>query len=275
MFGYVTADFARLTDAQRQRYHSVYCGLCRVLSAQYGVVSALALSYDLTFLTLLLNALYEPQETVGTDCCLRHVTKPQSWAKTEFTDYAAAMNCLLSYESRRDDWADEHRLHAAVSMGLLSAGAKRAAARAPQKAAALRHYLEQITRLEQDRTQYSEGPANAFGALMAELFTVREDRWQPVLARFGRSLGKLIYFMDAACDLREDRKRGCYNPLALLGVTDGARFRPQLQVLAGDAAAEFERLPIVQDAGLLQNILYSGIWTRFSAMFETQQEETV
>lgn len=42
---------------------------------------------------------------------------------------------------------------------------------------------------------------------MAELFTVKADRWTPVLRQFGRSLGKLIYFMDAACDLEEDRKR--------------------------------------------------------------------
>lgn len=56
---------------------------------------------------------------------------------------------------------------------------------------------------------------------MAELFTVKADRWTPVLRQFGRSLGKLIYFMDAACDLEEDRKKGQYNPLALLGIQSG------------------------------------------------------
>lgn len=60
---------------------------------------------------------------------------------------------------------------------------------------------------------------------MAELFTVKADHWTPVLRQFGRSLGKLIYFMDAACDLEEDRKKGQYNPLALLGVQSGADFR--------------------------------------------------
>ena len=47
----------------------------------------------------------------------------------------------------------------------------------------------------------------------------------------------------------------------------------QLMLLAGDAAEAFERLPIVQDAALLQNILYSGVWTRFDAAFRTKQEE--
>ena len=143
----------------------------------------------------------------------------------------------------------------------------------PEKAAAIRAALQTITQAEEDRTAYSEAPANAFGELMAELFTVKADHWTPVLRQFGRSLGKLIYFMDAACDLEEDRKKGQYNPLALLGIQSGADFRPQLTLLAGDAAEAFERLPIVQDAAILQNILYSGVWTRFEAAFRTKQEE--
>ena len=183
------------------------------------------------------------------------------------------MNCLLAYENRRDDWHDDQKLSAAAAAGLLGPGAKRAAAQYPEKAAAIRAALQTITQAEEDRTAYSEAPANAFGELMAELFTVKADRWTPVLRQFGRSLGKLIYFMDAACDLEEDRKKGQYNPLALLGVQSGADFRPQLTLLAGDAAEAFERLPIVQDAAILQNILYSGVWTRFEAAFRTKQEE--
>ena len=44
MFGYVIADLGRLTEAQRLRYHSVYCGLCRALYADYGA----ALRYDVS-----------------------------------------------------------------------------------------------------------------------------------------------------------------------------------------------------------------------------------
>lgn len=275
MFGYVIADLARLDEAQRARYHSFYCGLCRALYRDFGPVPALALTYDMTFLVLLLSALYEPAERSGAARCLRHPAQMQQWGQTEFTGYAAAMNCLLAYENCLDDWQDDKRLSAAAAAGLLTSGAKKAAALYPDKAAAIRSALRSITQAEQDRTTYSETPANAFGELMAELFALRDDRWTPVLRLFGRSLGKLIYFMDAACDLAADRKKGQYNPLALLGVSDGAAFRPQLTLLAGDAAEAFERLPIVQDAALLQNILYSGVWTRFDAAFRTEQEESI
>ena len=92
MFGYVIADLARLDEAQRTRYKSVYCGLCRALFHSYGPVPALALTYDMAFLTLFLSALYEPAEKTGAARCLRHPAQAQSWTQTELTGYAAAMN---------------------------------------------------------------------------------------------------------------------------------------------------------------------------------------
>lgn len=274
MFGYVIADLPRLNAAQRARYHGIYCGLCRALYASYGVAPALALTYDMAFLTMLLSALYEPDEQCGSARCARHPLRPQPWVQTEFTVYAAAMNCLLAYENCRDDHNDEGSFASAAAMRLLARGAKKAAAAYPAQAEAVRDALARITRAEADRSAYSETPANAFGDLMAALFTVKDDRWTPVLQEFGRSLGKLIYFMDAACDLARDRKKNQYNPLALLGVTDGASFLPQLELLAGDAADAFSRLPVVQDAAILENILYSGVWTRFSAAFARQEGHT-
>lgn len=134
----------------------------------------------MAFLTLFLSALYEPAGAVW------RVTLPApsgagaSWTQTAFTGYAAAMNCLLAYENRRDDWHDDQKLSAAAAAGLLGPGAKRAAAQYPEKAAAIRAALQTITQAEEDRTAYSEAPANAFGDLMAELFTVKADRWTPV-----------------------------------------------------------------------------------------------
>jgi hypothetical protein len=34
----------------------------------------------------------------------------------------------------------------------------------------------------------------------------------------------------------------------------------------------FERLPIVENAGILRNILYSGIWTKFAAVYKRRKE---
>ena len=134
MFGYVIADLGRLTEAQRLRYHSVYCGLWRALYADYGAAGALALTYDMTFLTLLLAALYEPEERSGAARCLRHPVRAQQWASSEFPAYAAAMNCLLAWENCRDDWADEKKLSAAAAGAMLAPGASTRRRRRPSAA---------------------------------------------------------------------------------------------------------------------------------------------
>lgn len=233
MFGYVIADLARLDEGQQTRYKSFYCGLCRALYRGYGPVPALALTYDMAFLTLFLSALYEPAEQSGASRCLRHPAQAQSWTRTAFTGYAAAMNCRRPMRTAGTTGTTIKSFPRQPPQGLLGPGAKRAAAQYPEKAAAIRAALQTITQAEEDRTAYSEAPANAFGELMAELFTVKADRWTPVLRQFGRSLGKLIYFMDAACDLEEDRKKGQYNPLALLGVQSGAGLPPAADASGG------------------------------------------
>ena len=34
-------------------------------------------------------------------------------------------------------------------------------------------------------------------------------------------------------------------------------------MMVADCTQEFEQLPIVQDADLLRNVLYSGIWSKY------------
>jgi hypothetical protein len=40
-------------------------------------------------------------------------------------------------------------------------------------------------------------------------------------------------------------------------------FSGMLNMLAGECAACFERLPLADDLGILRNILYSGVWARY------------
>ena len=56
MFGYITADARLLTEEQQTRYAACYCGLCRRLGRECSAVSRLTLTYDMTFLVLLLSS---------------------------------------------------------------------------------------------------------------------------------------------------------------------------------------------------------------------------
>ena len=59
MFGYVIPDRAALSPEAQSRYRSAYCGLCRRIDALHGLRGRFSLSYDLTFLNILLCSLYE------------------------------------------------------------------------------------------------------------------------------------------------------------------------------------------------------------------------
>ena len=63
MFGYVLVNPQTLEEGEKQRFRACYCGLCRALKARYGDAGRLTLSNDMTFLSMLLSALYEPEET--------------------------------------------------------------------------------------------------------------------------------------------------------------------------------------------------------------------
>ena len=58
MFGYIVTYPEALSRERQQRFKAMYCGLCRTLRKRHGFLTSSTLSYDLTFLALLLNALY-------------------------------------------------------------------------------------------------------------------------------------------------------------------------------------------------------------------------
>ena len=106
MFGYVLVNPQTLEEGEKQRFRACYCGLCRALKARYGDAGRLTLSNDMTFLSMLLSALYEPEETQGALRCPLHPLKKRPYTQSAATDYAADMNILLAYYKCRDDAQD-------------------------------------------------------------------------------------------------------------------------------------------------------------------------
>ena len=77
------------------------------------------------------------------------------------------------------------------------------------------------------------------------------------------ALGRYIYLADAAVDFDRDRKKNRYNPFLAMGVDDPARWEQYLVLAMGRCTEYYERLPLVQDKDILDNILYSGIWMEY------------
>ena len=100
--------------------------------------------------------------------------------------------------------------------------------------------------------------------MMAAVFHWKDDRWTPVVRDMAFALGELVYLEDACVDLKKDGKKNRYNPLLALwgGERPLESYEPMLLMLAGQCAQALDRLPLVQDAGILREIVYSGVWSR-------------
>ena len=264
MFGYVMASVSELCKEEQARYQSVYCGICRRIRQQSSNAARLTLSYDMAFLALLLMSLYEPEETGGDRACKLHPLHPRLWTDNEFIRYGADMNVALAYYKALDDHHDDHKASAKLLAKTLEKDCRQIRTRYPRQCAAIEECIGQLSRLEAENCQNPDEPAGCFGRLMGELLVYHEDMWAETLRQVGMALGRYIYLADAAVDYRKDQKKGSYNPFLAMGMAeDTAQWELYLVMAMGRCTDFYERLPLVQDKHILDNILYSGVWVEY------------
>ena len=264
MFGYVLTNCKTLTDEQRMRFKAMYCGMCRTLKQRYGHLERMTLSNDMTFLALLHSALYEPEEISGREKCLPHPIKPHEYVQTAFMEYAVDLNVALAYHKCRDNWQDDKNPAFAAASSLLKKAYKKACGYRPEKCRAIEEWMAEIAEYEK-RGGEIDPPMNMTGRMMGILFAYQDDVWAESLYKMGDALGRFIYFMDAYEDLPRDVKHGKFNPLrTMMDQPDYEDIcRDALMMMIADCAEEFERLPIIRDADLIRNIIYSGVWAKY------------
>ncbi|MGI6705758.1 MAG: DUF5685 family protein [Clostridia bacterium] len=265
MFGYVVANKEALEPDALQRYQSCYCGLCRTLGKRFGQTGRMTLTYDMTFLILLLASLYEPDNVNGSERCLVHPTKQHQYWYNQFTAYAADMNIVLAYHKLLDDWQDEKNILSYAAAKMLKKRYERLKIKYPRQCDTIIRSLNELRILERKENYDLDTAANCFGSLMSELFVFQEDNWAPTLRRMAAALGRFIYTMDAYEDIKDDIQKQRYNPLRTMYEEDyfEERCKDILTLFISECAMEFEKLPIIQDNEILINILYSGVWTKY------------
>ena len=267
MFGFVTAHLAELDDAQKRRYQAVYCGICRQIRDRCGQRARLCLSYDMTFLALLLMSLYEPEEASGPNACGLHPIKKRPWVDSEIIRYCADMNVALAYYNCLDNWQDDRSLPSHILAQWLEPSLQEIRRRWPRQCQAIESCIQDLSQLEKDGCPNPDAPAGCFGSLMAELLVYQEDLWAADLRETGYHLGRFIYLADAAVDYRKDKRKHKYNPYLAMGSEENyPQWEEYLVMAMGRCTTHFEKLPLVQDKPLLDNILYSGVWINFGRM---------
>lgn len=275
MFGYVVAHKPELRMREFHKYKAYYCGLCKVLRDKYGFLGQITLTYDMTFLVMLLTSLYEGESHVEEKRCIVHPLKKQKMLYNEFTEYAADMNIVLTYFKLMDDWKDEKSKVGFAGMRLLHKTYLKLQEKYPGKCQVIRKSMKLLSRCEERNEENIDLTARYFGELMSELLVYKQDVWEKTLRRLGFYLGKFIYVMDAYDDVDKDMEKGSYN--ALIPLREKEDFddicRDMMNSILAECTSQFERLPCIEDAEILRNILYAGVWSRFDKKLREKNQE--
>ena len=140
-------------------------------------------------------------------------------------------------------------------------------------------YLEQngcylmLHRTKKKNDMNLDAAANLSGEMLGELYVWKKDVYERDLRELGFYLGKFIYLCDSFEDVEQDIKKKNYNPL--IARSSRADFeqesRQMLEDMMARACRAFECLPLIDDAPIMRNILYSGIWLRFESAAEKRK----
>lgn len=274
MYGYVVVNKPELRFREFDVYRSYYCGLCDALGSEHGVLSRMTLSYDFTFLVMLLTGLYEPEVKVCDKRCAVHQIKKHTFRRSEATDYVADMEILLAYYKCLDDWKDDKNIAAKLELVYFKKKIRSIEQRYQQQAQVIREKLEKLSEYESLNETDIDTVSSCFGDIMAAVIVMKDDEWKETLQRLGFYLGKYIYILDAYDDLLGDIKKNRYNMLKayceredfeefILGILNG---------VMSQCARQYEFLPIIQDTEILKNIIYSGVWTRYEQARKRRME---
>ena len=234
MFGYVRPSDGHLTAEDKQRFQAAYCGLCRSLGRRYGLAARMILNYDLAFLAMLLSR--EPE------CPTAHCRCP-------------------AHPIRGCD--------ALERQPAFGGGYRTARARRPGFDERTRTHLEELARLEGERCPSMDRAADAFAVLLAGAAEEEPDPVRRrVLEQLLYHLGRWIYLVDAADDLKKDVKSGSYNPLVYrfhaeggtLTAEDRAALAATLDSSVRAMAAAFELADFGPWRAIIESVVYEGLY---------------
>lgn len=265
MFGYLMYH-----DQNPSEYQSYYCGLCHTMKARYGNIARFTLNHDLTFLAILLTSLYEEKDVQQQVRCILHPLHPKTIRKSKYLDYAADMTILLSLFKLEDNVIDDGRKRDYIAYQYMKKCYQKYAIHHQEKYVKIEKALADLHELEQQNTNDIDALCALSGAFLGEVFAYQNDEWHNYLYMIGERLGRFIYLLDAYDDLEQDKIKGRFNPLIHYETRSDFEewMKENLTMLIAEAATHIQRLPLFEHLDLIENVIYSGVWSAYQRVYE-------
>lgn len=267
MFGYVTVGKDQLTEKEYSTFRAYYCGLCRATGQCASQAARLGLSYDITFLALVLSSLYAEDCKIKSGHCIAHSKARNLYViDDESVNYASAMGVLLEYLKLADDWHDDHSLKALLGMLILHRGYAKVKKGYKKQYKIIKEQLSLLSDLEKSRCTVIDEAADVFAKILEALFVpefIKTEAERRALAWLGYNLGRWIYIIDAYNDLEDDIKSGSYNPLSEAGFTAQEdclkRIELSLTLTLGNIASAYELIDFKQNKEIIGKMVYISL----------------
>lgn len=287
MFGYVKPFKPHMRICEFETYNAVYCGLCKILGKNYGLMSRMTLSYDFTFLGLMELALNDNEAKLEPQRCIVHPFRKKSCLKSpNGLDYTAAAATILIYNKIKDDVADKAFVAKFVSLflKLLTVKAyKKASAKYPELSQYISEQMEIQNKLEAENCKSIDRASEPSSNMLAEIAAGLSEKTDEkrILRRFGYLLGRYIYIADAFDDIEKDFRSRGFNPLI---VGDSAIHELDMQEVQkktedsinftlGALADAYVQLELKRFKTITDNIVYLGLKNTFYEMVKKKEEK--
>lgn len=272
MFGYVTICKDLLSEQGYEMFRSYYCGLCRETGRRCSHAARMGLSYDITFLAILLSSVDADESDIKDRRCLLHPLVKKGFIENDRAlSYAADMGVILSYLKILDDWHDDRSIKSLFALMFFYAGVRKAKKRYPRIYCEVRRCLDNLSALEKGGCDQIDETADCFAKILELLFTpdfISAENEKRILAWLGYNIGRWIYIIDAYNDLEKDIKKKDYNTFVSANCGKTAeeiknKIRETLNVsmtfTLENAASAYDLLNIVKNKEILDNIMYTAL----------------
>ena len=261
MFGYISPLQGELKLNELAVYRAYYCGVCKEISRKLGQAARFTLSYDCTFIAILLESICLNENNTKMERCPRHPIKKRPVAQSsENLSFVANLNLLLAWYKMKDDWNDEKNLLCLSASGLLKGAADKANHESAALGQSILNGINELSKLEKSNCMDLDAPADAFARMMLQALKTapyKSANDKIVVPRLAYHIGRWLYIIDAWDDREKDMKNGSYNVLSACNAgKDRAEFL--LNCSMNEAIDAYGLLDIKCNEGLLNNIIYDG-----------------
>lgn len=283
MFGYVNILKDELKVKDYKLFRAYYCSLCKSLGKHCGALSRFGLSYDMTFLLLVLAAVSDSEFTFSEERCIAHPAVKHTVAdENPLSEYVAHVSCMLAYLKCIDDFKDEHSIKGLVGMITYRPFISKIRKKYGEIYDKITEKLDKLSELEKQRCSDIDQTADCFAKITECLFeynAVGEEKRK--LSWLGYNIGRWIYIIDAFADIEKDFKDKSYNPFLCkkpdnLSVENFVReikerTEESLTFNLSNVSSAYELLNIKRNDAVLRNIIYDGLLYKQNSILNKEQ----